>query len=133
MKIPTLLKSCAAVAVALVPLSLSFAEPPPPPGGGAGHPPHKMPNIDERLTRLKSALGLSDDQVAKLKTIFEDQKAAAEPIWKDASLSPEQKREKMKPIMQDTKAKIDAVLTPEQQAKFQELRKQHRGDKKPAQ
>jgi len=82
-------------------------------------------NIDERLARMKDALSLSDDQVTKLKAIFEDQKAQLDPIWKDTSLSKEQKREKSKPIVESTKAKVDAVLTPEQQAKLKELRKKH--------
>lgn len=89
-----------------------------------GAPGHRL-TIDQRLARMKDALSLSDDQVAKLKAIFEDQKAQLDPIWKDTSLSREQKREKSKPIMESTKAKVDAVLTPEQLAKLKELRKQH--------
>ncbi|HEY8902071.1 MAG TPA: hypothetical protein VIM48_00100 [Chthoniobacterales bacterium] len=86
---------------------------------------HRM-TIDERLARMKDALSLSDDQVTKLKAIFEDQKAQLDPIWKDTSLSREQKREKSKPIMESGKAKVNAVLTPEQQAKLKELRKEHK-------
>lgn len=86
-------------------------------------------NIDQRLDRMKSQLALSDDQVTKLKAIFEEQKAAIDPIFQDQTLTPEQKREKAKPISQATRQKIADVLTPEQKAKMKELRAQ-KSDKK---
>lgn len=81
-------------------------------------------SIDQRLAMMKSKLSLTDDQVAKLKSIFEAQKAQLDPIFQDKSLTPEQKREKAKPIMDAGKAKVDEVLTPEQKAKRDEFRKE---------
>jgi Spy/CpxP family protein refolding chaperone len=95
----------------------------------SGQPDGKQPappKIEDRLSRMKQTLSLSDDQVAKLKTIFEEQKAKIDPIWKDASLSKEQKKEKAKPIADETRTKIDAVLTPEQKTKLEQVRKEKR-------
>jgi len=53
-------------------------------------------------------------------------------VRNDTSLSPEQKRAQMKTIRTQVKDSIDAVLTPEQQAKMQEIRQErraHRGAK----
>jgi Spy/CpxP family protein refolding chaperone len=51
----------------------------------------------------------------------------------DSSLSQEQKRAKMKSIHESFQDKINAVLTPEQQAKFKQLRQEqmekHKGMK----
>jgi Spy/CpxP family protein refolding chaperone len=110
----------AVAAAALLPISFVSAQPQ---GGGA---PHMRMSIDQRLEMMKSKLSLTDDQVAKLKTIFEAQKAQLDPIFEDKSLTPEQKREKAKPIMDAGKEKVNAVLTPEQQAKRDELRKEAR-------
>ena len=92
----------------------------PPAAGQSGKP----ASIEDRLAKMKEKLALTDDQVAKLKTIFEDQKAKLDPIFADTTLTPEQKREKAKPIVAETRTKIDGVLTPEQKAKLEENRKQ---------
>ncbi|MDD5200903.1 MAG: hypothetical protein PHC88_13995 [Terrimicrobiaceae bacterium] len=111
----------------LIPLSAQTqGDAGPPPGGP---PPHRM-SIEERLDRMKKDLSLSDDQIGKLKAIFDEQKTALDPIFQDKSLSREQKREKAKPIMEDTKKKINEVLTPEQQTKLEAIRKQHQEQRK---
>lgn len=113
-----LLPLAGAAFVTLAPSLL--AEPP------AGKP--KM-NIEQRLETMKTNLGLSDDQVAKLKSLFEEQKAALDPIFQDQSLSPEQRREKARPINQETRQKVADVLTPEQREKMKEIRQQKAAEK----
>jgi Spy/CpxP family protein refolding chaperone len=107
----------AAVTAVFLPLSFASAQQQ---GGGQ----RMRMSIDQRLEMMKSKLSLTDDQVAKLKTIFEAQKAQLDPIFQDKSLTPEQKREKAKPIMEAGRAKVDEVLTPEQKAKRDEFRKE---------
>lgn len=106
----------AVATAALLPLTFVSAQ-------QQGGPRMRM-SIDQRLAMMKSKLSLTDDQVAKLKSIFEAQKAQLDPIFQDKSLTPEQKREKAKPIMDAGKAKVDEVLTPEQKAKRDEFRKE---------
>jgi len=94
-------------------------ENPPPPGGGPGH--GKM-----MLERMKTDLQLSDDQVAQIKTIMKDQHTELEKIKNDTVLTQDEKREQVHALMEQTKDKINAVLTPDQQAKWAAIREQHK-------
>ena len=97
-------------------------------------------HFKEHGERMAKELGLSDDQKNQMKAIGAEQRTSAEAVRADASLSPEQKREKMHQLMQDSKTKRQAVLTPEQRKKaegmkekFKEHRRQHEhGDQPPA-
>jgi len=74
----------------------------------------------DALQETVNQLNLSDDQKSKLKDIFSDAKAKRESIWKDTSLSDDQKKEKMQALHADTKAKVNDVLTPDQRAQLKE-------------
>lgn len=76
----------------------------------------------ERILGLKQVLELTDDQVAQLKKIGEETRAALNAL-RNKEGDRESKREAMRKIQDDTKAKVDAVLTAEQKAKLAELRK----------
>lgn len=76
-----------------------------------------------KLDKLKTELTLTDDQAQKIQAIMEEQGKAGKSIKEDTALSKEQKMEKMKAHRTETDAKIKAVLTPEQQAKWAELKK----------
>jgi len=64
----------------------------------------------KRLEHMKEALGLSDDQVAKIKAIFESRKGQPH----DAA------------AREQTEQEINAVLTPDQQAKWAQIRAEHK-------
>lgn len=66
--------------------------------------------VEHRLERLKSELGLNDDQIGKIRDLLSDQQA------------------KITAIREETHKKMAAVLTPEQKAKFESLKKE-RGEK----
>ena len=99
----------------------------------AGMHHHNGESADQHLQMLSEKLNLTDDQKAKLKPIFEDQMQQMKAVRDDSSLSQEQKRAKMKSIHESFQDKINAVLTPEQQAKFKQLRQEqmekHKGMK----
>jgi Spy/CpxP family protein refolding chaperone len=116
----------AAATAALLPFSIACAQP-------KGDGPRPRMSIEQRLAFMKSKLSLTDNQVAKLKTIFEEQKAQLDPIFQDKSLTREQKREKAKPIVEAGQAKVDAVLTAEQKAKRDQIRKEHRAQRQQGQ
>ena len=84
---------------------------------------------------MKEKLGLSDAQAEQIKKIHEDARAQMEKLRKDESLSKEDKMAAKKKIHEATKAKVDAVLTPEQRKKAEEFRKEKgdgpRGEKGP--
>lgn len=77
---------------------------------------------DAHLQMLSEKLNLTDDQKTKLKPIFEDQGKQLQAVKDDSSLSAEQKEAKTKAIHQSFRDQINAVLTPEQQAKFKEMK-----------
>ena len=66
------------------------------------------PAMCKRSERLTQQLGLSDEQKTKVEAIFEAQ------------------REKAKALHEETDASIKAVLTPEQQTKFDSLKEQRK-------
>jgi periplasmic protein CpxP/Spy len=81
----------------------------------------------KRMDRMKTALNLSDDQVAKLKANRENLKVKAAKIKADQALSREQKKEQMIALKAEAKSFQSQVLTPEQLKKKEELRKNHAG------
>jgi periplasmic protein CpxP/Spy len=82
---------------------------------------------EAREQRLKTELGLSDDQIAKLHAIMEEGRPAREALRDDTSLTDEQRRAKFQEMRQEADAKIQAVLTPDQFAKWQEMRRNFGG------
>lgn len=62
-------------------------------------------------------LNLSADQKAQVKTLRENNKQQREAIQNDASLTPEQKKIKMKELHKVQSDKMNSILTPDQQAK----------------
>ena len=82
------------------------------------------PSPEAHLQMLSEKLNLTEDQKAKLKPIFQDQEQQLKAVHDDSSLTPEQKAAKKKAIHEATHDKINAVLTPEQQEKFKEMKKE---------
>ena len=91
---------------------------------------HGMPSVEERVQHLTNALNLTTDQQAKVKSILEDQKNQMVSLKQDTSLSKQDRHAKLQATHQDTRQKIQAVLTDDQKAKFEQmqaLRKEHMG------
>ena len=74
----------------------------------------------DHLQEAVNQLSLSDDQRGKVKDVFDDAKSKREAIWNDSSLNSEQKKDKMKSLHQETLAKVNEVLTPEQRAQLKD-------------
>jgi Spy/CpxP family protein refolding chaperone len=81
------------------------------------------------MDKMAKELNLTADQQAQLKTIHQDAKQQAQAIKKDASLSADPKKAKMKELRADTKSKTDAILTPEQREKMAQMHANHKGKK----
>jgi Spy/CpxP family protein refolding chaperone len=92
----------------------------------------KMADVDGRLDKMSKELNLSADQKTKLKPILQNQSDAWKAIVDDKSLTPMQRRSKMKEVHDKYVPEINAVLTPEQQEKWKTMREQawqeHKGD-----
>lgn len=86
----------------------------------AAAPEHAM-HGQSQADKLKAAvdeLDLTDDQKAKLGPIFKDAKSKGDAVKADTTLSPDEKKAKMKEIGAELHSKVHAVLTPAQQAQL---------------
>jgi Spy/CpxP family protein refolding chaperone len=81
----------------------------------------------ERGEKFAEKLNLSSEQKADLKSIRDNMKQQAQAIKNDSSLTPDQKNAKFKELRKSSHEQMMAKLTPDQQAKFKEMRKEHRG------
>jgi len=99
--------------------------PPPGSGGRMGHRP-MMPSVDDQIKHLTQKLSLTDDQQAKLKPILEDQRKQMEQVHNDSSLSREDRFSKMQQLRTSGDTQIKAVLTADQQKKFDQMREEQR-------
>jgi periplasmic protein CpxP/Spy len=70
------------------------------------------------LQAAVESLNLTDDQKAKVKDIFADAKTKKQAVSSDTSLNEEQRKAKMKELHSATMAKLNEVLTPEQQTEL---------------
>jgi periplasmic protein CpxP/Spy len=87
--------------------------------------------VGERLEWLSQHLNLTDNQKKQLEPILADEFKQMRAVGEDASLTQDQKRERMKQIHEASRPQVQAILTPEQQQKFAEMKgeaKERRGE-----
>src|SRR5207244_2472339 len=118
-----------ACAVSLGLAQSARAQTTPPPSSGQGGPEvhdggHAKGDLVAMLT---TALKLTADQQTHTKAIFEAMHTQIKAIENDTTLSQDEKMAKMKDLHDATHAKIKAILTPDQQQKFDEILKQRFG------
>jgi Spy/CpxP family protein refolding chaperone len=77
-------------------------------------------NPESRLEAMRARLGLSAEQVAKLKPVVAEESSKLEAIKEDATLSDSQKKEKAGVLMASFREKLGAVLNAEQRAQLAE-------------
>jgi Spy/CpxP family protein refolding chaperone len=78
--------------------------------------------------QMMDDMNLTADQKTQLKALHQDMKQQRDAIKNDATLTPEQKKDKMKDLHKAQSEKMNAILTPDQQAKrkaFMEKRKEN--------
>ncbi|HEY5391145.1 MAG TPA: hypothetical protein VIJ57_03435 [Hanamia sp.] len=82
-----------------------------------------------RNGKMMNELNLSQDQKTQIKSLHQENKQQRDAIKNDASLTPDQKKQKMKELHQSQSDKMNSILTPDQQAKRKQMiaeRKQNR-------
>ena len=97
-----------------------------PPNGGRGGAGQRQ---EHQLEYLTKQLSLTLDQVTQVKAIDDDSRKQAMALHEDSSVAPKDKRAKMMEIHKAAQAKIRALLTEEQKAKFDAIqaRRENRG------
>jgi Spy/CpxP family protein refolding chaperone len=76
------------------------------------------------LQELSEKLNLTDAQKAAIKPILATEANEIKAVHQDSSLSTEQKQAKIKEIRDNSREKINALLTPDQQKLFAEMKDQ---------
>lgn len=77
----------------------------------------------ERFQKMQADLGLTSEQSQKIQAIMAEQREALKGVKNDTTLTADQKKEKLKAARADVDAKIAGLLTPEQKAKWDQLKK----------
>jgi len=108
------LVSLGMVAALAVPVALANLQATPPPQAAQ----KQIGLTAGGLQAAVESLTLTDDQKAKVKDIFADAKTKHQAVSSDASLNEEQKKAKMKELHAGIMAKLNEVLTPEQQTEL---------------
>lgn len=85
-------------------------------------------NMQEMKQMLKDSLHLTDVQADSVVAIREEFITKTRQVMKDTSVSGDQRKEQLKPLHQEMKTRLKAILTKEQIQKLQELQKgMHKG------
>jgi Spy/CpxP family protein refolding chaperone len=77
-----------------------------------------------RKGKMANQLNLTADQQSQMKTLHQDMQQQREGIMNDQSLTADQKKQKMRELRKSQSEKMNTILTPDQQTKMKELRKQ---------
>ncbi|MFI5337093.1 MAG: hypothetical protein ACHQ5A_09940 [Opitutales bacterium] len=103
----------------LVPALSAQETTPPPAAGGAGPGAGRREKMQERMIK---ALGLTADQQTKWTGIAQQQKDAMDKLRADSTVAPADRRTKAAELMKQFDDQRRALLTPDQQKKFDEMR-----------
>src|SRR5215471_15448737 len=72
--------------------------------------------------KIKTELNLTPEQVEKFNALSKDFASKKDEIVKDQTLTDDQRKEKKMALMKDKESKFMEILTPDQQAKYKQLK-----------
>ncbi|HVU35086.1 MAG TPA: hypothetical protein VHE61_16755 [Opitutaceae bacterium] len=98
------------------------------PAVAPAHPRHHARALRRMMIRrhLARKLGLSTDQIAKLKTTRTNTVASIKSIRADTTLTPDQKKAKIRDVVRAARQSAQGILTAEQKAKLDTMRRNFR-------
>jgi protein CpxP len=123
---------CSTGLVVATAMAQDTSAPPPPPPGQQGPPPEGGyggrggMHPERRVEMMQKRLGLSDDQTAQVKGVFETERGKMEALRSNSSLSRPEMRSQMMAIHQDEEVKLHTILTPDQAKKYDEMQARQR-------
>jgi Spy/CpxP family protein refolding chaperone len=83
--------------------------------------------VERELQRMREALNLTDDQVAKIRPILQIRNKQLENLRADSSMPQGEARAKAAEIRRSARHRMDQILTPEQREKQKALRRRTAG------
>ena len=81
---------------------------------------------DRAAEQLAERLNLTEEQKSAVQNYLEDQRSQMEVLRNDTTLTREQRAQRMREITEQTRGKVESILTVEQKQKAEELRNQAR-------
>ncbi|HEX4085527.1 MAG TPA: hypothetical protein VHY22_11485 [Chthoniobacteraceae bacterium] len=84
-------------------------------------------NADGMLKHMTKALDLTADQQSKIKPILDTEVSAVQSAREDTASAPKDKFAKIRDARETANSQITAVLTPDQQTKFEAMHQRHGG------
>ena len=96
----------------------------PPQDSTAG--PQAPPSPEQVVGMLTAKLSLSEDQKNAITPIIAERQQKLMAVKNDTAAPRRQRGQQMRQIMSDSDAKINAILTPDQQAKYAQIEQQMR-------
>jgi Spy/CpxP family protein refolding chaperone len=115
---------CLGAGLASLPALRADDAPPatPPPAAPEGHGGRGHGNRGEKmLEHLAKALNLTPDEQTKWDALNQQERDAVKSLWSDGSVTKDQRRPKMEEIRKNFEGQRRALLTSDQQAKFDEI------------
>ena len=100
---------------------------PAPSDNTAAAPPKMRPRNNGGFESMVQQLNLTDQQKTQIQGFRQAGRQQAQSIQQDTSLTPEQKRDKIRQLRASTHQQVLGVLTPEQQQQMKQLRSEHAG------
>jgi Spy/CpxP family protein refolding chaperone len=82
---------------------------------------------EDQLARMTKQLQLTEEQQAKIKPFIEEQHKQMMDLRQDTSMSREDRFAKFREVRQKSLEKMKAILTTEQQEKWQKIQEERRG------
>jgi Spy/CpxP family protein refolding chaperone len=80
--------------------------------------------VQDALNRLGTELNLTEEQKGKIKPIFQEELSQLVSLRNDTSMTTDVKQTKAKAIHESASSQISAILTPEQQQKWEKMKPQ---------
>ena len=87
----------------------------------------KGKHATERLQKMAQTLNLTDAQKAQIKPILISTRQQVHAVKQDTSLSPEDRKAKLKTLRQAMRSQLIPILTPDQKMKLAQMRHTHKG------
>jgi Spy/CpxP family protein refolding chaperone len=106
------------ISLCLMAVASAHQQPASPSQGQPSQPSSSLTSMDQYLKVLSEKLGLTADQIAKIKPILQDQLTQMQTVRKDSSLTAGQKLDRIHSLYNETQTKIRGVLTDDQKKKF---------------
>ena len=108
--------------------TLVLAQSTPAPAAPAGkHFHHHSHDPQQEAAWLSKKLNLSSDQTAKLEPILADRDQKMTALWSNSSITPDEKKQQMRTIHENTKQQLATVLTPDQLEQMKSMHRHHHG------